>query len=152
MKTSKRFENAVSKLYAAFHEDRLNANICAACAVGNICDNEPLWSDMCGGYGITGELGTLKKYIDEEVLDFIKPFGYSPLELVTIEKVFLNAMGFYTYEEIKDHKSKSLQFKGLCAVVEYLCQLEGISNMMDYTSLFETENDKPKKELIEVFE
>ena len=42
---------------------------------------------------------------------------------------------------------KEQQFKGLCAVVEYLCELDGIPNVMDYTSLFETKEGKPVKEL-----
>jgi len=36
MKTTERFEKAVSKLYNAFHENRLDASDCEHCAVGNI--------------------------------------------------------------------------------------------------------------------
>lgn len=39
MKTTKRFDNAVTKLYNAFHNGELNAMDCTMCAVGNMCDN-----------------------------------------------------------------------------------------------------------------
>lgn len=39
MKTSKRLEQALTKLYNAYHNKQLNPEDCAACAVGNILDN-----------------------------------------------------------------------------------------------------------------
>lgn len=71
-----------------------------------------------------------------------KKSGYSVKELAKIEMVFLNKI-------LKD-ETKESQFKGLCAVVEYLCELEGIPNVMDYTCLFQTENNEPKYKLEEV--
>jgi hypothetical protein len=46
MKTTERFENAVMKLYNAFHRNELNANNCQMCAVGNICDNNYQWDSL----------------------------------------------------------------------------------------------------------
>jgi hypothetical protein len=48
----------------------------------------------------------------------------------------------------KKRNTKEFQFKGLEAVVKYLCELDGISNVMDYTSLFEyNDKNEPIKEL-----
>lgn len=57
----------------------------------------------------------------------------------------------YSHHDTTENTSKDEQFKGLCAVVEYLCELEGIPNVMDYTCLFETDNNEPKHQLTEVF-
>lgn len=51
--------------------------------------------------------------------------------------------------EVKLTKNKELVFIALCAVVEYLCELDKIPNVMDYTKLFETENNQPKYSLHE---
>ena len=51
------------------------------------------------------------------------------------------------FEGVSSEHSKHHQFKGLEAVVKYLCELDGIPNVMDYTSLFESVNDKPVNEL-----
>ena len=42
---------------------------------------------------------------------------------------------------------KQTQFKGLEAVINYLCELDNIPNIMEYTSLFEYQDNKPLKEL-----
>ena len=39
MKTSKRLEHAITKLYLTFHNGTLNPEYSKSCAVGNICDN-----------------------------------------------------------------------------------------------------------------
>jgi len=138
----KRFTDAVSKLYNAFHENRLNPNDACACAVGNMCDNDSRWSKLVGMYG-SGEVSDNA----EDVIygrKLTDRTGYNPIEIVTIEKVFLRACG---WRYSNNHRDKNLQFKGLCAVVKYLCELDNVSNVMDFTSLFETQNDKPVKEL-----
>lgn len=139
MKTSERFTNAVTKLYNAFHKGELNASRCETCAVGNICDNNGDWSYMV----INHQKGIYDFYRAEEI-KCIKKTGYSPEELSKVEQLFLKGTGWLTGI---DHNSKEQQFKGLCAVVEYLCELEGIPNVMDYTCLFETENNEPKYKL-----
>lgn len=45
-KLPKRFTDAVTKLYTAFHNNELNAMECAHCAVGNICDNSYRWDEL----------------------------------------------------------------------------------------------------------
>jgi len=141
MKTySERFEKAVSKLYKAFHDDDLNFGDCSACAVGSIVGHgewylsSPLeiWS---GNYELP-----LEADIQEN------NSGYSIIELSNIERIFILA-----FKDSFDPNDKESQFKGLCAVVEYLCELEGIENIMDYQCLFETENEQPKYKLENVF-
>src|SRR5690606_25739293 len=129
METTPRFENAVTKLYKAFHESRLTAFDCRASAVGNLLGH----GCRCrGGKGVLGN-----PVISSS--QFPNKSGYSGVELGKIEDVFLSA-----HKDNFTMATKDQQFKGLCVVVEYLCELDGIPNVMDYTSLFETENDKPK--------
>ena len=147
MKTTKRFENAVTKLYTAFHEGTLNAGNCEHCAVGNICDNNYEWADFTGW---SSKLGVLRVG-GSKAYEAIKNTGYSPSEIVRIEYVFLKAQGINGYMDIKDENAinKEYQFKGLCAVVKYLCELDDIPNVMEVQSLFEYEGEK--KQLTEVF-
>lgn len=137
-----RLENAITKLYAAFHNGELQASNCTMCAVGNICDNSMEWANKFG-HGMDTEMNVLVQ-ITSYNYGYRKLYsknGYSGLELHTIEKLFLESMiGL-------DITLKETQFKGLCAVVEYLCELDNIPNVMDYTKLFETENNQPKYQL-----
>jgi hypothetical protein len=152
MKTTKRFEKAVMKLYKAFHDDELNAWNCQKCAVGNLCDGDSNWVKIIsnGAFDFrTIDLETdLSKIID---IPNVMNTNYSALELAEIENLFMfgrimkkNIEPSY-FDNISDKKEK--QFKGLCAVVEYLAELDNIPNPMDYTKLFETENNKPKYQL-----
>lgn len=154
MKTTERFENAVTKLYKAFHEGTLDALNCKYCAVGNICNNESFWAIATNNFK-ENNLKTNSEYLDD-VDEYLKKtgVGYSLIEIATIEKTFLVALGFVIpFNEIiwsifhENAKDKEIQFKGLCAVIEYLAELDNIPNPMDYSKLFETENDKPKYEL-----
>jgi hypothetical protein len=146
MKTTKRFENSVMKLYKAFHEGTLNAWDCSACAVGNICNNNWQWAyvrilksdNSCVEFVIDKNN---KSY--EIAVDIIKKSDYSVDEIIKIESLFLSCFK----QGRNDGKEKELQFLGLCAVVEYLAELDNIPNPMDYTKLFETENNKPKYQL-----
>ena len=140
MKTTKRFENAVMKLYNAFHENTLNATQCSACAVGNILGHGN-WTCGSGFYYFVKNMDTPREFL----LRGKNNSNYSEEELAMIEMKFIKAHGYEGYTD--DSKNKDIQFKGLCAVVEYLAELDGIPNPMDYTKLFETENDKPIYEL-----
>ena len=42
---------------------------------------------------------------------------------------------------------KDLLFNGLNTTIEFLCKLDNIPDVMDYSKLFEFENDAPKYEL-----
>ncbi|MBO6632862.1 MAG: Na(+)-translocating NADH-quinone reductase subunit F, partial [Psychroserpens sp.] len=53
----------------------------------------------------------------------------------------------HNHKRPENPKDKDLLFNGLSEVVRFLCQLDGVPNVMDYTKLFETENNRPKYEL-----
>lgn len=148
MKTTKRFDNAVIKLYNAFHENRLVAMDCTACAVGNLCDNSRAWID----HPILSEARALDETNINEFVDVPNIMGtnYSALELAQIENLFMFGYKLEINYKKKDCISikfpdlKERHFVGLCAVIEYLCELDNIENVMDYTKLFETEENAPK--------
>ena len=135
MKTTERFEKAVTKLYKAFHKGDLNSFDCHSCAVGT----------MCSGYSKWGFSKERKKIGDIRDIKCAELTNYSLIQLGNIEEIFVNNVPSQ-YSEDKEY-----QFKGLCAVVEYLCELDGIPNIMDYSSLFQFDEKGAKKELKEVF-
>lgn len=144
MKTPQRLEQALIKLYNAYHNNRLNPEDCTACAVGNILDNHDSWKHL------SDEHGSLKlNYVGRVHQNLGRKFnGYTPQELLQIEKVFLEACGFKTplcsYNQKPIHPtSKDNLFNGLSAVVNQLCQLDKIDNVMNYSKLFEQENGEP---------
>ena len=138
MNISQRLENALSKLYTAFQTNTLNPECCIQCAVGNICDNKDSWkhfSDFHGSLQLN-YVGLVHERLGRSIN------GYTPQQLLKIEAVFLKACGFSVPLNRKGTKpknptSKETLFKGLCAVVEYLCSLDGVDNVMDYTRMFE---------------
>ncbi len=139
METTKRFENAVSKLYNSFHENRLEGEICTACAVGNICDGRGDWF----AFRLLKNNGKQSYYNMEIANEIVSKSGYTSKELLKVEDLFLKA--------VEKRENKETQFQGLCAVVEYLAELDNIPNPMDYSKLFETENESAKYSLVEVF-
>lgn len=142
MKLPKRFTDATMKLYNAFHKGELRASNCEACAVGNICNNDYAWNRNWKTY-----IDVKGKFFVENRSDIpvecILETGYTIQQLQKVESVFLSGFNF---TENNPDENKESQFKGLCAVIEYLCELDNIPNIMDYTKLFETENDQPKYE------
>lgn len=143
MKITKRLEQALTKLYNAYHNNNLNPEDCTACAVGNILDNHESWKHL------SDEHGSLKlNYIGRVHQNLGRKFnGYTPIELLQIEQVFLNACGFKTplchyNPKPTNPTSKDILFNGLSAVVDLLCQLDSINNVMDYSKIFEQKNGK----------
>tara|TARA_R110002051_G_scaffold4051_1_gene21493 strand:+ start:751 stop:1212 length:462 start_codon:yes stop_codon:yes gene_type:complete len=144
MKTSPRLENALIKLYNAYHNNRLNPEDCTACAVGNILDNQDSWKHF------SNEHGSLElSYVGRVHQNLGRKFnGYSPKEILQIEKVFLDSCGFKTplchyNPKPQNPTSKDLLFNGLVAVIELLCLLDNETNVLDYSKLFEQENGEP---------
>lgn len=151
MKTTERFTKAVTKLYNAFHKGELDAMDCKHCAVGNMCDNSKGWV----GSHFIGSKTRINMFFENKT-------GYSPEELRNVELYFIYGglnkrlppfINDISNEEVMNgdfskEKQKEIQFKGLCAVIEYLCELDGIPNVMDYTSLFEFDENGAKKELV----
>ena len=144
MKTTKRLENALVKLYTAFHKNTLNPEDCTACAVGNILDNFDSWKHL------SNEHGSLQlNYVGSVHQNLGRRFnGYSPMEILQVEKVFLEACGFKTplcnyNQKPKNPTNKEVLFNALCAVVSLLCELDNIANVLDYSKLFEYEDNAP---------
>ena len=151
MKISNRLEQALTKLYTAYHTGALHPECCKSCAVGNICDNNAVWSYLTDAHGSVklSYLGVLNEQFGRKI------YGYSPKELLKIEATFLKACGYEvpltpSSGRPDNPKDKDILFNGLCATVEYLCLLDGVANVMDFSKLFETENNQPKYALSEL--
>ena len=125
MKT--RFDKAVMKLYTAFHEETLNAFRCGSCAVGNIVGHS-------GWAGYQGDFNDIEKRGDIGICEGRYPDNsdYSTVELQEIEKRFLTVWA----EARTVAQTPELQFKGLCEVVKYLAELDGVENPMEIMHLF----------------
>lgn len=151
MKTSVRLNLAIKKLYNAFHNNELHPECCKQCAVGNILDNKDSWKHLSDHHGAM-ELN----YIGNVHQTLGRKFnGYTPLELLQIEATFLKACGYQLPLHHKNKKPKNpidkdTLFNGLTEVVTLLCELDTIPNIMDYTKLFEFENEKPRFQIAEI--
>lgn len=137
--TTKRFDEALKKLYVAFHNDTLNPEDCKQCAVGNILDNNDSWRHMTDLHG-----SNRLNYVGLVHQNLGRRFnGYSPIELLKIETSFLEGCGYRlgkTYCHKPDYyKDQDILFNGLNAVVATLCELDGAKNVMDCSSLFNYE-------------
>jgi len=151
MKTPYRLDSAIKKLYHAFHNNELHPECCMQCAVGNILDNKDTWKHLSDHHGAI-ELNYVGKV--HQILGR-KFNGYTPLELLQIETTFLKACGYqlplhHKNKKPKNPTDKEVLFNGLCEVVGFLCGLDGVTNIMDYTKLFEFENEKPRCDLNEI--
>lgn len=143
MKTTTRFNQAIEKLYKAFHNNTLNPECCNQCAVGNILDNTDAWKHLSDFHGSTqlNYLGLVHQNLGR------KFNGYSPIELLQIEATFLKACG-YTLPLHHSNKKPKLTpenlFNGLEAVVKLLCQFDNVPNVMDCSILFDYKSEKSK--------
>jgi len=126
---SQRFESAVNKLVNAYFKGTLEPGSCAKCAVGNICgaDYTSMWYSalLCVREDIS--IGNFERKVIDGV---INSTGYSIHEIDEIEKAFEKSTGVEDTEEN--------QYKGLCAVFDKLCELEGISDSKPYKEMLET--------------
>ncbi|WOD42344.1 Na(+)-translocating NADH-quinone reductase subunit F [Hwangdonia lutea] len=143
-----RLESAIKKLYTAYHNNELIPECCKQCAVGNILDKSDSWKHLSDDHG------SLKlNYIGKVHQNLGRTFnGYSPLELLQIETVFLSACGYqlplhYRNDKPKNTNNKEVLFDGLMAVIKYLCDLDGVSNVLNNTTYLELENNNPKYKL-----
>lgn len=139
MKNSMRFEQAVQKLYTAFYNNQLNPACCRQCAVGNILDQTDAWKHLSDDHG-----SLQLNYVGKVHQSFGRTFnGYSPLELLHIEATFLKACGYQIpLRGTFRRKDNDALFEGMSAVVQYLCTLDGISNVMDYQQLLSSQASK----------
>jgi len=124
----KRFEQAIENLVEAYFKETLEKGSCTKCAVGNICQADTgLWHTAIKDFR---EYGFIE---DDCLLDEVKNIesftGYSLEQLEKIESVF---------EDNTKDSSEIEQYKGLCAVFDKLCQIEGIKNSKPYKQMLET--------------
>lgn len=146
MKTTKRFDEAIKKLYNAFHNETLNPKSCTQCAVGNILDNKDFWKHLSDDHG-----SLQLNYVGLVNQNLGKRFnGYTPNELLLIEREFLKSCGYKLPLRVnsnpKNPISKDVLFKGLSSVVTLLCKLDAIQNVMDCTELFQYNGTNSNKE------
>lgn len=139
MNTSKRFEKAINKLYSAFHDDTLNPEDCAQCAVGNILDHKDSWKHL------TDIHGSVKlNYVGLVHQNLGRKFnGYTPIEILKIEASFLKGCGYRLGRNFchkPDFINKDILFNGLCEVISTLCQLDNLNDIMDCSELFQYKN------------
>ncbi len=147
MKTTKRLDAAIEKLYTAFHDNTLNPECCKHCAVGNICNNTDSWKHLSDDHG-----SLQLNYVGLVHQNLGRRFhGYSPLEILKIEAEFLKGCGYilplnYKNARPKNPTSKETLFNGLTATIAYLCELDNVKNIMDYSTLFQNAaKPSPKK-------
>src|SRR5690606_15027101 len=140
MKTTKRLDLAIQKLYKAFHNHTLDPECCKQCAVGNILDQTDSWKHVSDNHG------SLKlNYVGLVNQNLGKKFnGYSPLELLEIEATFLKACGYHLPLHHKNKKpkkpiDKDVLFLALSAVIQFLCTLDKISDVMDCSKVLQYE-------------
>lgn len=88
MKTTVRLEQALVKLYNAYHNNLLKPENCTACAVGNILDNQDNWKHLTNGHG-----SLQLSYVGRVHENLGRKFnGYAPSEILQIEKVFFRGL------------------------------------------------------------
>jgi len=143
MKFPVRLENAINKLYEAFHNDMLIPECPCRCAVGNVCDNRDFWKGFTDDHGSA----TLNYVGKVNELFGKKYYGYSPLELLRLEQEFLKGCGFQIPLDVRHsipqkNVPNTVLFDGLCASVSYLCTLDKIPNVMDFGRLFDFQISK----------
>jgi hypothetical protein len=151
----KRFNDAISALVKGYIHGTLAKGACAACAVGNIvakgigCDivshdgvfdwigQVPCWplvfiTESSGNQSILPEnyFGSIKDQIDST--------GYTWQELAKVEKAFEQntKISFENYENVTPEEIDKDQLNGLYAVVDVLCEIEGIKEVEEYKLMF----------------
>lgn len=148
---TERFNNAVTKLYTAWHKDTLDAMHCRHCAVGNLCGTKQ-WARI-GPIGsplrINPEFDGAAGYSRKQLAEIESIFLYGVTDQDTTEPKFLNLIsnedvsgGLFTKKQ-----QKELQFQGLCAVIEYLAELDGIPNPFNFSKLFNEDKEIALSEL-----
>lgn len=156
---TQRFNNAIDALVYAFFNDTLAKGDCKFCAVGNICaaaygvkpDLSAKWQKP-----IIGEYKDNPFHYDdwsdivwqdifsapserERAEVMIGATGYSANELWLIEEAFEDNTKILIQMYSSKAKSEIMQdqYNGLMAVVDVLCEIEGIEDPTEYKQLFQ---------------
>lgn len=160
MKHSQRFETAIHRLVKAFFDGTLKKGVCASCAVGTMCNGYGSWyilfaTDKGSEQKRSGlnalRAGNFPAGAEIEKKLLIRT-GYDADDLAKIESVFEKATKiiWYNLDDFPKEAIMQDQFNGLMAVVDVLCEIEGIDAqpVKEYFSFDETL--KPVKELVEL--
>jgi len=153
---SERVKTAERTLYDAFNKGELNAFTCQACAVHNLLKQDKAFLNKRKelGLGPSWQIhGVCHRKNEIEVYcDIITdpPFHtqFSVLQLAKIERKFLEAW----QEEEKLHidygTDKTIQFRGLMKVLDYLYELDGLKTPTETYNKFLSVLDEKEKELV----
>jgi len=156
---TKRFEGALTALVDSFFNDTLKKGTCVGCAVGNIvahaqgskvykdenrigglsCDiNNYAWSKL---FMTSGGEQMVSQFRHEYGEELIASTGYSIQELARVEYAFETntRIDFGSYHKHTKAEQMEDQYRGLMAVVEILCNIEGYNadETKEYKKLFE---------------
>lgn len=147
-----RLEQALTKLYTAFHNGTLEPECARGCAVGNILDNTDAWKHLSDDHGSL-QLNYVGKVHEALGRTFN---GYKPSQLLYIEHIFLTACGYKTplrhfNKKPTNSTDRCMQFAGLCAVVSYLCTIDNEPDVMKFNRLFERDHENARYTLEEAF-
>ena len=153
MKTSKRFNNAISALVKGYMNNTLRKGTCTTCAVGNIVaaslgvevdvsDNEQFdkygeWSNVFVTLD-NGEQRIRLEYYQGAPKYEIDATGYTVSELIRVESAF-ESNTFIHNDNYKLHTMDEIeedQYRGLMAVLDVLCDIEGIEDPTPYKKMF----------------
>lgn len=136
MQLPTRLEGAISRLYKAYYQTELNPECPKNCAVGNICNNTDTWEHLTVAHGSLklSYVGLVNENFGKRI------FGYSPMELLQIEVVFLKGCGYQVpvnrnLKRPSKPANQDVLFDALCDTVEFLCKLDHVSNVMDNSML-----------------
>ncbi len=164
MKLPERFERAYQALLTAFFDETLAKCNCTACAVGNIVaagyntkvfkdkDTGDLkcnvvnreWSSLFVTLSNSKKQGQYfekfynKNYEDLLAIDNVNVTGYSVEELARVEFAFETntIISYQNYFKYTRNEIMEDQYNGLMAVVDVLCEIEGL-NSTEYKKAFE---------------
>jgi hypothetical protein len=158
MKTSERFNRAVQALVSSYFNSTLVKGNCSACAVGNIVAagiEGKVYSKEIGNYityrcdkpnygwrnvflTVGDEQGIWPHNYEGIPKEIIDATGYSWEQLAMVEKTFeVNTKIFFDdYKRYTPEQIDADQYEGLMAVVDVLCQIEGIDDASEYKALF----------------
>jgi len=126
MKTSDRFNNAISALVKGFFNETLSKGSCTACAVGNICGGDASLANVF--MTAWGQQDFYPHAYNGMTKDVIDATGYSWKDLAKVELAFETSSLIYGGDYHKHTKEEIMQdqYNGLMSVVEVLCKIEGI--------------------------
>ena len=127
MKTPQRFETAIHKLYTAFHNNSLHPECCKQCAVGTLLDGKEFWKHLSDDHG-SYQLNYVGRVHEAMGRTFN---GYSPSQLLQIERAFLRGCGYqlplhHSHFTPTQPKDTDVLFEGLQAAIQVLYAMEGL--------------------------